>query len=200
MNKIISVITVFCIAALFLFLLPTHGEAEVYDNVIRLHVIANSDSDEDQSLKFKVRDAVLATSNDFLTQTLNINDAKEKFSANLDTIEAAAQKCVIDEGYFYDVSVCLTEENYPTKNYESLCFPAGKYLSLQVKIGDASGKNWWCVLFPPLCMSAASVTSDADALIEVGFTSEQYKIITDTSNASYTVRFKILETFEKALK
>ena len=199
MNKILTLIAVFCVAVILTFLLPTHGEAEVYDNVIRLHVIANSDTEEDQLLKLKVRDAVLASANDIPINSSDIYEAKKVFEENTDILESAAKKCIIEEGYNYDVSVCLTEEDYPTKNYESLCFPAGKYLSLQVKIGEASGENWWCVLFPPLCMSVASEKTAADALIEVGFTSEQYKIITNTTDASYNVRFKILETIENAI-
>ena len=198
MNKILTVITVICMSVLLIFLLPTHGESDVYDSVIRLHVVANSDSEEDQALKLMVRDAVLKTANNISLDTSDVSEAKEVFESNLFQLEAAAQECIKKEGYSYDVSVCLGEENYPTKNYEKLCFPAGKYLSLQVKIGDANGKNWWCVLFPPLCMSAASDMSASDALIEVGLSSEQYKIITDTKNASYNVRFKVLETIEGA--
>ena len=199
MNKLLTVIAVFCVAVLLTFLLPTHGEAEVYDNVIRLHVIANSNSEEDQSLKLKVRDAVLAAANGISVDTSDVKEARMIFEQNIDVLKASAEKCIMDEGYFYNVSVCLTEESYPTKNYESLCFPAGEYLSLQVKIGDAVGENWWCVLFPPLCMSVATEMTAADALINVGFSSEQYKIITDTSKASYTVRFKILETIENVI-
>lgn len=198
MNKILMVIAVFCVAILLTFLLPTHGEAEIYDSVIRLHVIANSNSEEDQALKLKVRDAVLEAANNILLDASEISIAQKNFESNLTALEDVAEKCIYDEGHNYSVRVSLTEENYPTKKYESLCFPSGKYLSLQVKIGDAVGQNWWCVLFPPLCMSAASQMTATDALIDIGFTSDQYKIITDTKDASYNVRFKILETFESA--
>ena len=199
MRKLLTFIAVFCVAILLTFLLPTHGEAEVYHSVIRLHVIANSDNDDDQRLKLKVRDDVLALTNELLSDTADIKQAQKIFEDNLDSIEEIAKKRIKEEGYPYNVSVCLTEEKYPTKSYESLCFPAGKYLSLQIKIGAAEGQNWWCVLFPPLCMSAASVTDAADALIEVGFTADQYKIITESTDASYNVRFKILETIENAI-
>ena len=199
MRKLLTFIAVFCVAILLTFLLPTHGEAEVYHSVIRLHVIANSDNDDDQRLKLKVRDDVLALTNELLSDTADIKQAQKIFEDNLDTIEEIAKKRIKEEGYSYNVSVCLTEEKYPTKSYESLCFPAGKYLSLQIKIGAAEGQNWWCVLFPPLCMSAASVTDAADALIEVGFTADQYKIITESTEASYNVRFKSLETIENAI-
>ena len=199
MKKILTVITVFCIVMLLTFLLPTHGEAEIYDNVIRLHVIANSDSESDQLLKLKVRDSVLKAANDISIDFNDISKARAVFEKNLFVLEEAAKKCITEEGDSYDVSVCLTEECYPTKTYENLCFPAGEYLSLQVKIGEAVGENWWCVLFPPLCMSAASEMTAADALVEIGFTSDQYRIITDTKDVSYNVRFKILESFESIL-
>ena len=93
----------------------------------------------------------------------------------------------------------LGEEEYPTKNYESFCFPSGSYVSLRVLIGDAEGQNWWCVLFPPLCLSAATdKSSTEDAFIAVGLTQEQYKVITETDDTTYEVRFKILEGIEDA--
>ena len=86
-------------------------------------------------------------------------------------------------------------EDYPTREYESCAFPAGQYLSLKICLGEAEGQNWWCVLFPPLCLSAATDSSDhEDAFIQVGLTKEQYGIITETEDTKYRVRFKILET------
>lgn len=192
---------VVCILFIFIFigLMPVHGEAEIYDSVVRLHVLANSDTEEDQALKLKVRDAVLACSADMLNGCTAREDAIDIINDNIDVLEAAAEKTVKDEGYLYPVRVELGEEEYPTKNYESFCFPSGSYVSLRVLIGDAEGQNWWCVLFPPLCLSAATDKSSAeDAFIAVGLTSEQYKVITETENTAYEVRFKILETFEDA--
>lgn len=192
----LSVIVVF----IFLGLMPIHGEADIYDNVVRLHVIANSDSEEDQSLKMKVRDELLEVVSDFVGECKNIDEATAVIEKNIEKIRQSALECIDKEGYEYNVDVILGKEEYPTKNYEGFCFPSGEYLSLRVIIGEGKGQNWWCVLFPPLCMSAASEEkriSAEEALINVGFTSEQYKIITDSEDATYVVRFKILEAAQK---
>jgi stage II sporulation protein R len=177
--------------------LPIHGEDKIYDNVIRLHVLANSDSDEDQALKLKVRDAILERSSELFGESESIEEAANSINANIDAITEVARKVISENGYDYPVSVTLTNEHYPTKSYEALSFPSGEYLSLRVMIGESEGQNWWCVLFPPLCLSAATDKAVAeDAFISVGLTGEQYRIITESDNTKYTVRFKILETIE----
>ena len=177
--------------------LPIHGEDKIYDNVLRLHVLANSDSEEDQTLKLKVRDAILERSSELFGKSESIEEAAESINANIDAITEVARKVIAENGYDYPVSVTLTNEHYPTRSYEALSFPSGEYLSLRVMIGEAEGQNWWCVLFPPLCLSAATDKTVAeDAFISVGLTGEQYRIITESDNTKYTVRFKILETIE----
>ena len=190
-----------CIVFIFIILgaLPIHGEEEVYDSVLRLHVLANSDSEEDQALKLVVRDAILKESAPLLENAETREDAARIISENVDILTETAKRTVEQEGYDYDVTITLLEEEYPTKNYEALSFPSGSYLSLKVCIGDAEGQNWWCVLFPPLCLSAATEKQEAeDAFIAVGLTDDQYKIITETEDSKYTVRFKLLETIEEA--
>ena len=183
---------------MILSFMPVHGESDIYSNVLRLHVLANSDSDEDQALKLKVRDVVLSTSAELTKSCTSISEAEDILTRNKEKISAAAQKCVLDEGYDYSLSVDLGIEKYPTREYDSLCFPSGEYLSLQVKIGEANGKNWWCVLYPPMCLSAASKSNNEDAFISVGLNPDQYQIITETDNVKYNVRFKILEAIEDA--
>ena len=113
---------------------------------------------------------------------------------SIDTLTAAAHRTVISEGYEYSVTVTVCEERYPRKSYESLSFPSGTYTSLKVEIGESVGKNWWCVLFPRLCLGAASgEESREECFIQAGFTPEQYKIVTDTDEPQYEVKFKILE-------
>ena len=187
-----------CLTFMILSLLPVHGESEIYSSVLRLHVLANSDSEEDQALKLKVRDSVLECSSNLTKNCKSISEAEKMIKENGKAIRKAAQDRVIAEGYDYPVSVELGIEEYPTRDYNSLCFPAGKYLSLRVKIGDAEGKNWWCVLFPPMCLSAASKSESEDAFISVGLNPDQYQIITETDDVKYNVRFKILETIEDA--
>ena len=179
--------------------LPIHGEQEIYDSVVRLHVLANSDSEQDQALKLLVRDEVLRVTSPLLDGCKSREQAELILGEHSDEIAAAAQAVVKEQGYAYPVSVLLGKEQYPTRNYESCCFPSGTYVSLRVCIGDAEGQNWWCVLFPPLCLSAASAdesTSNEDAFISVGLTGEQYKVITETDNVKYRIRFKLLETVQ----
>lgn len=188
---------------IFLGLMPVHGEAEIYDNVIRLHVLANSNSEEDQALKLKVRDTVLDMVSKICDKNdcNNVEEAQSVIIAHSAEIKQAAEARIQEEGYQYDVSVVLGEENYPTRNYESLAFPRGKYISLRINIGEGEGENWWCVLFPPLCVSSAcdKTTKAENTFVELGFSSEQYKIITDSENVTYNVRFKILEAIEGVL-
>ena len=177
-----------------LAILPVHGESDIYDSVLRLHVIANSDSDEDQALKLLVRDAILVEAKALLDGVSDRESAEKIISQSTEHLRLVAESVVRENGYSYPVSISLGKENYPTKNYESCAFPAGEYTSLQIKIGDASGQNWWCVLYPPLCLSAAT---DEGAYASVGITDGQYQIITDTKNPKYKIRFKILESFSE---
>lgn len=190
-------IMILLICLMALSFLPVHGEGAVYDTVVRLHVLANSDTEEDQALKLKVRDAILDVTAPLVENCTNQADAIEVLNAHLADLEAAASAVVEAEGYDYPVTVLLGEEDYPTRTYEACAFPAGTYVSLRICIGDAEGQNWWCCLFPPLCLSAATAKEDnEDAFIQVGLTKDQYGIITETGKTKYKVRFKILEVLE----
>ena len=190
-------IVVLLIALMALSFLPVHGERDIYDTVVRLHVLANSDTEEDQALKLRVRDAVLAASAPMVQDCTTQAEAVEALTAHLNDLEAAALSVVQSEGYDYPVTVFLGEEDYPTRVYESCAFPAGTYVSLRVLIGEGEGQNWWCCLFPPLCLSAATAKEDnEDAFLQVGLTKDQYGIITETGKTKYKVRFKLLEVLE----
>ena len=193
---LIAIVATLCLL-LFIGLLPVHGEAEIYDSVIRLHVLANSDSEEDQALKLKVRDALLEVTVPLLGDCDDREKAEELIRENLELLRSVALETVRENGSDDDVTVSLSRERYPRKSYEAFCFPGGEYLSLRVCIGEAEGQNWWCCLFPPLCLSAATAKSDnEDAFIQVGLTKDQYGIITETGKTKYKVRFKILEVIE----
>lgn len=196
MQKRLLIIT-FCLCALWLLLglLPVHGEEEIYDTVVRLHVLANSDSEEDQSLKLAVRDAVLEVTSPILQDCRTQDEARAAIESHFSEIRAAAERVVADWGHTDPVSLELGMEDYPERTYDSFCFPAGTYLSLRISIGAAEGQNWWCCLFPPICKGAATVPAESaeDAFVAVGLTSDQYKIITETDRPVYRVRFKLLE-------
>lgn len=200
MKFLFKLVLICLIVTLVVSVLPVHGEEKIYDSVVRLHVLANSDEDYDQALKLKVRDRLLEITSPIVVDCKSRDEAREKLTAHFGELEAAAREVIRAEGYDYDVKVSLEDEYYPTREYEGLCFPEGTYASLKVEIGEAKGKNWWCVLFPPLCLSAASEKKEQsaeDAFIAVGLTGEQYKVITETEQVKYKARFKILEAFQK---
>ena len=196
-NRFAVGIAILLVCLMALSFLPVHGERDIYDTVVRLHVLANSDTEEDQVLKLKVRDGVLAAAAPYLEGCTTQAEAVESLTAHLSDLEAAAAEVIVAEGYAYPVTVLLGEEDYPTRTYESCAFPAGTYVSLRILIGEGEGQNWWCCLFPPLCLSAATAKEDnEDAFIQVGLTKDQYGIITETGKTKYKVRFKVLEVLE----
>ncbi len=200
----IALTAFFLLASLFFVLvcLPIHGEEEIYDAVIRLHVLANSDSEEDQALKLQVRNTVLQTLEAPLRDCNDRAEAVKTLQPLIPQLQAAAEQTLREHGCSDKVHVTLSEEQYPRRSYDSFCFPAGEYLSLRVMIGAAEGQNFWCVLFPPLCLSAATVEREEaeEEFISVGLSKDQYGIITESKNTKYRLRFKFLEIFNRARK
>ncbi len=192
-------IAILTLAAVMLILgvLPIHGEEEIYGAVIRLHVLANSDSEEDQAVKLRVRDAVLEVTAPLLKDCATTAEAQQRLEEHAEEIRTAALLMLREQGFEQDVTLTLSEESYPTRGYDGFCFPSGEYLSLRVSIGEAEGQNWWCCVFPPLCLGAATVPTDEaeDAFIAVGLTPQQYRIITESERPVYKIRFKLLELF-----
>ncbi len=192
---------VLCIALVFMLIgvLPVHGEEAIYDSVIRLHVLADSDGAEDQRLKLVVRDAVLSYASELLSDATTREEASMTLAEHLAELESVARAALDAEGCSDAVAVVLGDEDYPTRYYASCAFPSGRYLSLRVLIGDAVGQNFWCVLFPSLCVTAAegSAVEIGSSLASLGLSGEQYRIITDTDGTTYRVRFKLLEVFEE---
>ncbi|MBQ8416955.1 MAG: stage II sporulation protein R [Clostridia bacterium] len=197
-KRILIAFLVLSSVLLFVGLMPVHGEAEIYDTVVRLHVLANSDSAEDQALKLEVRDAVLGLTAPMLEGCKTQEEALSLLEEHMDELQVAAEAVIRAKGYDYPVHIALGLEEYPERNYDSFCFPGGEYTSMRICIGEAEGQNWWCCLFPPLCLGAATVSNqDAeDACISVGLTPSQYKIITETEKPVYRVRFRLLELFQ----
>ena len=179
-----------------LMITPVYAATGVYDGVIRLHVLANSDSDEDQALKLQVRDAILADCAGLLDGATTREEAAELVHAAIPRMEEVAKERLAALGCAADVHVTLDLERYPRRVYEDLALPAGEYLSLRVAIGEAMGQNWWCVLFPPMCLSAATAERES-ACLAAGLTEGQYRMITDTDGAQYKLRFKVVEMAEQ---
>lgn len=172
------------------------SQAALADQVIRLHVLANSDSEADQALKLKVRDRVLETAADYFVPEATLEETRAVLTQHLADLAAAGADQVAREGYQYPVTVSL-EDNYwfPTKQYTDFALPAGEYTALRVVIGEGDGQNWWCVVFPPLCLGSVSETAAQTALSD-GFTRDQVSLITG-EDEGYVVKFKAIELWEK---
>lgn len=168
-------------------------QQEISDKVVRLHVVANSDSEEDQALKLRVRDAILARTTALLEASDDRSEAEGLIRGQLLELEDIAVREITAAGYDYSVEARLAELDFPSREYESFTLPAGNYLALQVVIGEGEGKNWWCVVFPPLCTAAAAEVP-ASALA-AGFSEEEVRLITE-EDRGYVLKFKTLEWLE----
>ena len=173
--------------------LALRTQDELADKVVRLHVLANSDSEEDQALKLKVRDVVLERATAILEQSADRREAESRLRGELLELERIAAEEIAAEGYNYPVTVELENTDFPTKEYDGFTLPAGEYLALRVIIGEGQGQNWWCVVFPPLC-TAASADVPASALA-AGFSEGEVNLITE-ENQGYVLKFKAVEWWE----
>ena len=171
---------------------------DLSEAVFRLHVIANSDSDEDQSLKLKVRDALLNYMNDICSNCSTKSEAISLANEHKDDFQQIAEKTISENGYNYSVKINIDNFYFPTKNYGDISLPAGFYDALRVEIGEAKGKNWWCVMFPSLCfidVSSGIVDDEAKENLEQNLEEESYSIISDKKNSEIKLKFKLIEFF-----
>lgn len=196
MKKTIFYVIALLFAAIVVAVMPIEGEEGIYDSVIRLHVIAASDGEDDQALKLSVRDAILETYASDLGRAGHIGEAESEVLALCGDMEKTAQDVIRAAGYAYDVKVIYGEESYPRREYDAYTFPAGRYRSLRVVIGEGEGKNWWCVLYPPLCLGMATGTAPEDDSIAVGLSPGEYEVITGGDKGGYRLKFKALELLE----
>ena len=173
------------------------------DAVFRLHVLANSDSAEDQALKLKVRDSLLNYMNDICSNCTTKEEAISLANENKKNFQQIAEQTISENGYNYPVKINIDNFYFPTKNYGDITLPAGFYDALRVEIGKAKGKNWWCVMFPSLCfidVSSGIVDDSAKENLEKNLEEESYSIISDKNNSEIKLKFKLIELFaEKGL-
>ena len=171
-------------------------QPEIADKILRFHVLANSDSKEDQEVKKKVRDAVGAMMEPRLAGSTNLEETEAIVQRSMENIVEVATETLEDNGYHYGASARLANVEFPVKSYGAYTFPAGEYEALQVTLGEGEGHNWWCVLYPNMCFrgSVYEVPSDEakHALREV-LTPEEYEDI--FRHGKYQIRFKFLEYF-----
>ena len=183
-------------ALLFLLalLLHTGGSAlraqdALSEKVIRLHVLANSDAPADQSLKLQVRDRILLETAPLLEQARNRAEAEATLRVRLPQLADAARDALSEYGCAYPVTLELRETDFPTRYYDAFALPAGRYLSLRVLIGNGAGRNWWCVVFPPLCGGASVEDVSGD------FTADEISLIT-RKDTGYALKFRAVEYWE----
>lgn len=172
----------------------------LYNSVFRLHVIANSDSKEDQNLKYIVRDNLLNYMNEKCKNLSSKDNVIQYARNNLTEIKQIAKNTIKENGYNYPVTVEIGNFEMPTKKYGDISFPEGYYDALRVKIGKANGQNWWCVMFPPLCFvdSSTGIVSDSSKqTLKETLSKENYRIISESENSDITIKFKLIEFFEK---
>ena len=164
---------------------------DIASSVFRLHVIANSDSKEDQDLKYKVRDNLLKYMNKICKNCTSKEDAISLVEKNKDIFKQIALDTISNEGFSYDVNINIGNFEFPTKNYGDISLPAGLYDALRVEIGEAKGQNWWCVMFPPLCfvdISSGVVPEESKEVLQDNLTEEEFALISDKS--SDEIQFK----------
>lgn len=177
----------------------THAvTTDIADSVFRLHVIANSDSDEDQNLKYIVRDKVIEYMSSISQNASSKEEVIKIAKANLNKIQAIAAQTIRENGYTYSVNVEVGNFSFPSKRYGDITLPPGYYDALRIKIGKAEGQNWWCVMFPPLCfvdVTSGVVPDESKEIMKENLSNEEFDLISKNSN-EVKVKFKIVEVLQ----
>lgn len=199
MKKIFYLISLVTLFIIFLLISLTTYANDVSENLsnnfFRLHILANSDSDNDQALKLKVRDNIIQYMNTLSYSGLTKEEAINLTSSHITAFKEIAEKTVAGEGYNYTVSLEVGNFYFPTKEYGNISLPAGYYDALKIEIGEAKGKNWWCSLFPPLCfvdISAGVIDEESETYLKENLSKDEFAIITDNSK-DVKFKFKIIE-------
>ena len=207
MKKLLNFCLLMFLLFLYIFILAQTYVSAVSTNiseaVFRLHVIANSNTTEDQSLKLKVRDSLLEYMNQICSNCSTKQEAISIAKAHKSNFQEIAEQTISKYGYNYSIKININNFYFPTKNYGDISLPAGLYDALRVEIGEAIGENWWCVMFPSLCfvdISSGTVDDTAQKNLEENLEKESYTIISDRENSNIKFKFKLIEFFaEKGL-
>ena len=202
MKKILNFSLLLFLLFLYVFISAqsyvTAVSTNLSDAVFRLHVIANSDTHEDQELKLKVRDSLLQFMNNICANCSTKEEAISIAKSHQNEFQQIAEKTIIENGYNYSVKININHFYFPTKNYGDISLPAGFYDALRVEIGEAKGQNWWCVMFPSLCfidISSGVVDNEAKDNLEENLDKESYTVISDTKKSNVKFKFKLIEFF-----
>ena len=199
-NSLILLFLLFLYIAISAFSYANSISSDISESVFRLHVLANSDSEEDQNLKYEVRDALIEYMNTLCANVENKEEAMQIASSHLEDFKQIAENVILEKGYSYHVDVEIGNFSFPTKNYGDVSLPAGYYDALRVKIGKAQGQNWWCVMFPPLCfvnVSSGIVPEESKELMKEELNDEEYSIVTKEENSEIQFKIGLIEWFMK---
>ncbi len=173
---------------------------DIANSVFRLHVIANSDSKEDQDLKYKVRDVLISYMKEICANCTNKQQAIELVRNHQNEFKQIALDIIKENGFSYNVNINIGNFEFPTKNYGDISLPAGYYDALRVEIGEAKGQNWWCVMFPPLCfvdITSGIVPEESKETLENNLSEEEFALVSNDSKPQIQFKFKLLEFFNE---
>lgn len=195
-KKIVLIIFLLFVYLLFsIFSYATNVSNKLENNIFRLHIVANSNSDEDQSLKLKIRDNIIS----YLEKICDNCNSKDEFiyiaNLNLENLKDIAKNTVRENGFNYEINIEIGNFYFPTKYYGNISFPAGYYDGLKINIGEATGQNWWCSLFPPLCftdISSGVIDEESEEDLKENISEEEFSILS-SSNGVYKIKFRLIE-------
>ncbi len=172
---------------------------DISASVLRLHIVANSDSGFDQTVKLQVRDRILTDCGFLFAGSPSAAESAARAREYAGVIRQTAQAELRRQGFLYPVSVQVGDCRFPTKDYGGVRLPAGCYTAVNIKIGAAAGRNWWCVMYPPLCLTGGSVKADEEtlSLLQKELTAEEYALITETEEVNVKMKFKLAEMLGK---
>jgi len=192
-----SFIFIFLITALLMCYSSTMQNG-IANKLIRLHIVANSNSPADQALKLKVRDRILKEGKDIFGNLTDINTCRSSLEKELPRLIAAAEEEIHKNGYNYSVSANTGKHTFPMKVYGNFALPSGEYDALKIEIGNAKGENWWCVMFPPLCFINGCIDSEYEKTLSESLSQEELSLI--SYHHGVNLRFKTVDFFQKSIK
>ena len=206
MSKIkirLSILVLCFIAVISVMTVSINGEIKKIDSMsvdykeklIRFHVLANSDSEEDQNLKLKVRDAIIDYLQPKLINSSSIEESESIIISEYNNLEKIGKNIIEENGYNYDIKVGIEYSKFPTKQYSNVVLPSGEYKALRIIIGSGQGKNWWCVMFPPLCFvdeQKGIIDKETDARLREVLTEEEYEMITQKYFNNFKFNFNFI--------
>ncbi len=200
--------TLFTLSAIIIFVATLYVgsvynmKSHISESVLRLHIMGESDTDRDQNLKILVRNRILNDFGGLFSECTSLDDSIKTANKYKNEIESSASDELVKNGCFSSVTANVSKCRFPTKIYENIALPGGEYTALNIKIGDAKGKNWWCVMYPPLCVGKNTVKLDGKAsdILKSALSSEEYRLVTESDSPNIKFKFKIAEILGEYIK